>query len=177
MKPHNLRFLFSFLLLLSFFPARSQYRLLVHDKLHNSYNEYGKHDKYTVVTSDSILLTGFVTSFNKNSISLLVKDSTHVIQLASIINLGLGTKSNKAARVTTRIIGFVITTLGAMFTISALESFSESDNQTAAVVGVASVAGIAAGVLMIRASYKNDGNNRDFLVRPRYSFRVVQSTF
>lgn len=177
MKPISLPFIFCCFLLLCSFPARSQYRLLIHDKLHNSYHEYGKRDKYTIVTTDSMLLTGVISSFNNTAISLRVQDSIHVIQLANIVNLGVGAKNNKAARVTARITGYVLATLGGIFAISTLEAISESDNEVVAVVGIASLTGVLTGVLMISASYKDGNNNRDFLVRPRYRFRVVPSTF
>jgi hypothetical protein len=177
MKPATSQLFLCCLLLLFFFPAQSQNRLLIHDKLHNSYEEYGKHDKYTIITSDSMMLTGVVTTFSNTSISLRVLDSIHVIPLNSIINLGLGAKNNKAARVTARITGYILTTVGALFTISTLEALGDSDKQAAAILGVASVTSVVTGVLMIRASYKDGNNNRDFLTRPRYRFRVVSSTF
>ena len=90
--PVCLRYLFACIVLWCVIPAQAQssYRLLVHDTYNNSYTRYNWKQQYIIVTTDSLIISGYITGFNKTSFFFEVYDSTHIIRFDEVVNMGYG---------------------------------------------------------------------------------------
>lgn len=169
--------LFKFIILvivtLLFVDAQAQqarYKLLIHNKTHNSYWQVKANKPYQIWLNDTVNLKGYFDEVNEQDFYFVTKDSTYLIKPESVNYLaqisGFGSKAFyvKDGSTTKLVFGVIASTLGSLIFIpSAIASFEDSEYLIGAGVSAAIT---ATGILLIKAS--NVQNN---IVSPTYHLR------
>lgn len=166
------------------FAQRAPYRLLIYNKIHNSYNQVEDGKPYQIWVSDTLSLKGYFDEVNERSFAFVTKDSTYMLQPEEIRYMaritGFGERSNYVSPSQTGkiVLGTTLVTIGSIvFVPSLLFSFVSSDALIpAAISAIVTSGGI--GVLTTVNNKKTQVSNT-YLALPEtgnFKLRIVKST-
>ena len=119
---------FSFTLLFCLFitqlsAQRAPYRLLIYNKLHNSYEQVEDNKPYQIWVADTLNLKGYFDVVNENNFAFVTKDSTyilypenvhHMARISGFSDRAIYTSSNRTGKV---ILGTSMVTVGSVFAV------------------------------------------------------------